>query len=781
MGLPVTYRAAFVFGMKDKKVELLSPAGNREGFYGAVCAGADAVYLGGRKFGARAYADNFTEEELTECIRYAHLWGRKVYLTVNTLVKDSEWEELYPYLCPLYEAGLDGVIVQDMGVLLFLREQFPQMELHASTQMTLTGVYGASYLKELGVTRIVPARELSLSEIHGIRERTGLEIETFIHGAMCYCYSGQCLFSSILGGRSGNRGRCAQPCRLPYTVTAANARGREGYPLSMKDMCTVRYLPQLMEAGIDSFKIEGRMKKAEYAAGVTAVYRKYIDRWYDEPRKKQSVDPKDMEILTGLYIRSGVQEGYFEKRNGADMITLDSPAYNGSSEEVLSRIRRRYLEQRPRMSVDLSAKFHPGEAARLTLTWGEISATVLGEPVCAARNRPVSRENIARQLTRLGDTSFQAGEVSIDLDAEIFYPLGALNELRRRAVKELEDLIILSRGFPVSRTCRGPVGNAGCGSPSRVEVPKAAVAEGAVLEGAAPFHVTRRETSSQERAAVSPLTVSVSSIGQLRALTGLLDEDRGRGLRRVYLDSALWEREEEELPALLHALDGKTELFISLPYIIRQKDEPFLQKLLKFSSGSPTAGCMVRSLEGYAYLKAHHFTKKIAADANFYVWNRKTLLYWKDRLDSFCLPFELNGKETGRLLEGTGARPEKVVYGYLPMMITANCAVQTAFGCRHGDGVSWAELTDRYQKRFPTAVCCGRCMNVIYNSVPLSLHTGCAKWQPQTHPRLDFTLETEAQTGQVIRYFGRLLADPSRAEAPPFRDYTTGHEKRGVE
>ena len=193
--------------MRAKKVELLAPAGNMEGFYGALAAGADAVYLGGSKFGARAYAENFTEEELICCIRYAHVLGKKVYLTVNTLVKDSEWEDLDASVRPFYEAGLDGVIVQDFGVLLYIREHFPDMELHASTQMTLTGAYGADYVKKLGVCRIVPARELSLNEIKTLKEATGLEIEVFIHGAMCYCYSGQCLFSSLLGGRSGNRGR----------------------------------------------------------------------------------------------------------------------------------------------------------------------------------------------------------------------------------------------------------------------------------------------------------------------------------------------------------------------------------------------------------------------------------------------------------------------------------------------------------------------------------------------------------------------------------------------
>ena len=285
----VRKRMALFDFMEKRRVELLAPAGNYESFLGAICAGADAVYLGGEKFGARAYADNFSEEEICRAVSYAHVFGRKVYLTVNTLMKESELEELIPYLEPFYLAGLDGVIVQDIGALLAIKEAFPGLELHASTQMSITGSYGAGMLKELGVVRVVPARELSLSEIESLGRETGLEIEAFIHGAMCYCYSGQCLFSSILGGRSGNRGRCAQPCRLPYRIGGDGKPGTEQYPLSLKDMCTISFLPKLIEAGISSFKIEGRMKKPEYAAGVTAIYRKYIDLYYEKGDRKSVV------------------------------------------------------------------------------------------------------------------------------------------------------------------------------------------------------------------------------------------------------------------------------------------------------------------------------------------------------------------------------------------------------------------------------------------------------------------------------------------------------------
>ena len=245
------------------QVELLAPAGEPESFYGAINAGADAVYLAGDQYGARAYARNFTQEELISCLRYAHLFGKRIYLTVNTLMKEKELEDLPSYIRPFVEEGFDGVIVQDLGAISLLHEIYPALPLHASTQMSVTGTNGANLLKEMGVVRIVPARELSLEEIANLKKESQLEIECFIHGAMCYCYSGQCLFSSILGGRSGNRGKCAQPCRLPYRMVIDGKPGKECYPLSLKDMCTIEILPKILEAGVDSLKIEGRMKKPE--------------------------------------------------------------------------------------------------------------------------------------------------------------------------------------------------------------------------------------------------------------------------------------------------------------------------------------------------------------------------------------------------------------------------------------------------------------------------------------------------------------------------------------
>lgn len=764
--------------MKQKrKVELLAPAGNKEAFYGAIHAGADAVYLGGSRFGARAYADNFTEEELISCIRYAHLFGRRVYLTVNTLVKEAEFAQIYDYLAPFYEAGLDGVIVQDIGVFVYIRECFADMELHVSTQMTITGKYGASLLQKMGACRVVPARELSLAEIVEMKEATGLEIETFIHGAMCYCYSGQCLFSSILGGRSGNRGRCAQPCRLPYKVQSTNRTTAECYPLSLKDMCTIEHIPELIEAGIDSFKIEGRMKKPEYAAGVTAIYRKYIDKYYEAPQKPFQVTKDDLQKLSGLYIRSERQDGYYYKHNGKEMVTLTQPSYSGNDEALLAQIRSTYLEKAPKQSITIYGTFVTGENAVLTLVTEDISITVTGDMVQPAQKQPITQENIKKQLGKLGDSIFRADEMEITLSDDAFYPLKAINELRRSAVAQLEDLLIEGYGLTVRR--------------------KADSKPLAPMEKDS-FRIRQKEKSA--------LTISLQTYEQLTVVSKkIIGSSEGEDflskkpdighaptkIFRIYINGDIFVDEPPKLWELLDKLAVTSELIISMPHILRRKDEKYLQKLLRIalSRADIISGFQVRCLEAMGFLKEKDYKGRIYADASFYMWNRRTLGQWKDSITGYCLPYELKGTEQRTIITNEPAC-EKVFYGRIPMMITANCVERTTSGCRKGtlntgrnNGNNQVELIDRYQKKFPVVLNCEHCMNIIYNSVPLSLHGEWSKWQNVVDMRLDFTTEGKEETKLTLDYFTELFEN-RYVEASPraiFGDYTTGHEKRGVE
>lgn len=713
-----------------KKVELLAPAGNFEALIGAINAGADGVYLGGGRFGARAYADNFTQEELIEGIKLARLFGVKLYLTVNTLVKEKEFGSLYDFLWPLYEAGLDAVIVQDLGVLSFIREQFPGLSLHASTQMSVTGTKGAAFLKKQGVRRLVPARELSLRELKIIRSQVEIELETFIHGAMCYCYSGQCLFSSILGGRSGNRGRCAQPCRLPYKA----GQGQAGYPLSMKDMCTLSILPELIEAGIDSFKIEGRMKKPEYAAGVTSVYRRYIDEYYKNP-KGFAVKAEDREYLQSLYSREGQGEGYYHLRNGREMITSVSPAYAGSDQTLLEDIRETFLSKGPVLEIDAEVYLAPESPARLTLTAGEMSVTVLGDVVSRARKQPLSPEQAEKQLRKCGGTPFRIRECRIVAQQPVFLPIGSLNSLRRSGLEALKERLT---------ACH----------PSREQRPRPHE----------PVRNPTRETLLHGREAVFHALVRTKE--QFSAAAE-------QKIPRIYVDGFLGEGADRE--RLLEYKRAGGELFLAFPYIVREEDGERMERLYQAVSSPLFDGALVRSLETLSFLTERGTGKRLVSDACLYAWNRKACKFLGQYVQECCLPVELNRYEWQDMTE-PGQEFSVMVYGRLPLMITANCLKKTVTGCLKKREYTF--LKDRYDKEFPVYSDCDYCYNVIYNSVPLSLHGMFQDRLPAKICRLDFTLESGENTREVIRYFTGLREG---FREPFYREFTTGHYKRGVE
>lgn len=756
----------------EQRVELLAPAGSPEGFYGAIHAGADAVYLGGNRFGARAYAENFTEEELLECIRYAHIWGRKVYLTVNTLVKENELSALFQYLKPLYEAGLDGVIVQDLGVFRLIRDCFPDMEIHVSTQMNITGIHGAKLLKSMGAVRIVPARELSLEEIKRLKHATGLQVETFIHGAMCYCYSGQCLFSSILGGRSGNRGRCAQPCRLPFQVEYNKKINEECYPLSLKDMCTIEHIPEFIAAGIDSFKIEGRMKKPEYTAGVTAIYRKYIDRYY--AGEDCTVIKEDYETLGSLYIRSQRQDGYYYRRNGRDMVTLKNPSYGNDNPELLDKIREDYICRKPYIDIKFQAVFKVNEPARLSVVHdGELKLNIEGECVSAAIKQPITEENIVKQLGKLGDTVFHTEEISVSLDSKAFYSLKSLNDIRRHAVKALEDILICENGFKLRRQAQ-----------SQYELYDKS------------FNINKTENKYVNS---SYIHISLQTEEQIRAVSDFI-KDGNEGMKyqinRVYLDADLIDSAFSDKTYLIKIFNElkmrQCELCIALPPIIRGEDESFMSRIcnLYVQNRELFNGFLARSVDCLGFidsmvLKADdtECPTQVYTDAGVYIWNRQSLNFINEIITDadisflgFCIPYELKSSDQRNVLKGCGIPCEKVIYGRIPLMLTANCIVKTIYGCKDGKEDSVCFLIDRYRKRFPVVRNCRHCFNTIYNCLPLSLHGELSKWSGAADLRVDFTIEDEGETKRILQYF------MTGAEGDmPYREYTTGHEKRGAE
>ena len=806
---------------RKRAVEILAPAGSYESFRAALGAGADAVYAGGPRFGARAFAENFTQEELVRAVGEAHLFGKKFYLTVNTLLKDPEIADLYDYLAPLYEAGLDAVIVQDAGVIEYIREAFPGMDLHASTQMTVTGSYGARFLEKQGVTRVVPARELSLGEIRQIREETGLEIECFVHGALCYCYSGQCLLSSMIGGRSGNRGQCAQPCRLPYSVD-----GKKKYYLSPKDICTLEIIPDLVDAGIDSFKIEGRMKKPEYVAGVTSMYRKYTDLYLEKGRDGFKVLPEDREMLMDLYNRGGFSEGYYKKHNGREMMALDRPSHTGVPALKVRSQKGRELrctaltDIRPGDVVDITGgkgnytagsevraggtlsflvqkgtRLAPGTVlkrmrnetlirnlretcvekttqreicGRLVLKMSEpagftvwcmsgnqagaarnaVSYTAKSDgAVQKAQNRPLDEERVRAQIMKTGNTEFCFRELDIHMDEGVFMSVQQINTLRRAALEGLKKAVIADQ----SRTAA--VRKAAPDLPDR----------GADGEWAPLFSVLAE--TEEQLLAVRDAVVQAPEL-----------------FRRAYADLALaekTERSKEVKKAVQDIRDAGIELFAALPWIFR-REEPGDDRgaeLLRKVDILGADGVLIRNYEQYQLLEEEGFDKKTDLDHNLYVFNRCGKAFW-NRLgvSGFSAPEELNARELGEL----GIRgAELTVYGYLPVMISAQCIAKTAGRCTHSPGLTF--LTDRLGSRFPVKNQCDYCYNVIYNTLPLYL--GMQKEEIRRLApgmlRIQFSIETGEQAGKILDLVTEAFLGGGSPSAPDF-EYTQGHFRRGV-
>ena len=803
--------------MKDR-VEILAPAGSMECLKAAIAAGADAVYTGGALFGARAYAHNLTEEELLEAIDYVHLHGRRLYLTVNTLIKDREMEkQMYDYLLPYYRQGLDAVIVQDIGLFRFIRKHFPDLPIHASTQMTLTGVDGAKFLEKEGAQRIVTSRELSMAEVKKIADETELEIESFVHGALCYCYSGQCLFSSFIGGRSGNRGQCAQPCRLLYRTPEAK---RPQYLLSLKDICTLELIPEMIESGIYSFKIEGRMKKPEYAAAVVFQYRKYADlylKYYEEcpaeedpaayAMKKYRVREEDRQMLLDLYNRGGFHTGYYHTQNGREMISLNRPNHAGvpavkvlakkgrnvtakaltdlypqdiielpmrkgrekadnytckdavrkgmnvqipvfadtpfkrdeiwmrtRNSTLIDTLREEFVNGKIKERICGTFRLYPQEKATLTVKCRDAEITVAGEKAQEALSQPMSRERIEKQLRKTGNTEFEFSFLKAEIGEKVFLPMQSLNELRREALETLEKVIC--EKYRRSGEVKDP-------EEDKTEL-------------------------SMEEEILSGWTASVRTAEQMEVI---LEEE---AIGRIYVDCTMfpriWEKDSYvEWITKVHAA-GK-EIYLVMPYIFRERTRKQYEAAYNRIFGAGWDGILIANYESFAFLKEHGYTGRIMTDYNLYEFNQESRKFWKEKgVFEFTAPVELTERELQDLRVKDG---EVIVYGYLPMMISAGCIQKTTRGCLKKSGQT--TITDRYRNPFVVKNECDYCYNILYNYVPLYLGDRMEEVY-QIGPgriRLMFTTERQQEVRQILSaYFeGKEL---------PEGTYTRGHWKRGI-
>ena len=669
-------------------MELLSPAGSFDALIAAVQAGADAVYMGFGAFNARRSAKNFTDEEFASAVSYCHLRGVRVFLTLNTLLTDRELVQAADALKKASAMGVDAILVQDWGLLALAREMVPDVPLHASTQMSLFTLGGANEAAALGMERVVLARELSRHEVREICAGCPAEIEVFVHGALCMCYSGQCEMSAVVGERSGNRGACAQPCRLPYGV---NGPCRNGHPLSLKDANLSAYLAEMDEMGVACLKLEGRMKRPEYVAVVTGIYRRLID----EKRRPTAEESRQLELA---FSRSGFTDGYWQGRKGPQMFGT-RPENAPEPQELFAKARERYEsgQENRKIPVNLRLLVRRNEPVRLSgacaVHGGVAIAMGTGAVPEEARNRAVTEEELRQRLSKTGGTVFTADRVEIELDEGLMVPASAVNSLRRELLDELA----------ARRT----------DLPARRELPAPPLPD------------------APEGAESMAFTCSVRKAEQVTA--ALLAEKPAA----VYVPV-------EELDRLDPALDWNgVELCAVLPRVFRTADEALLRQTLE--RHPEAASTAVGNLGHLPIVRG--LDRTLRGDFGLNIFNSRALRFWQEQgLASATVSFELRWQQIRDLKKYIPC--EAIVYGRLPLMVTENCVTRCSVGCTHGAG---SVLTDRTGAQFP--VTCGYgCRCEIQNSRTLFLADKPEMRQcGLAYGRLRFTTEAPEQCVTVLR------------------------------
>ena len=671
-------------------MELLSPAGGLDSLIAAVQTGADAVYMGFGAFNARRSAKNFTDEEFASAVAYCHLRGVRVFLTLNTLLTDRELEQAAESLRKASDMGVDAVLVQDWGLLTLAREIVPDVPLHASTQMSLFTLGGANEAAALGLERVVLARELARDEIREICAGCPAEIEVFAHGALCMCYSGQCEMSAVVGERSGNRGACAQPCRLPYGV---NGPCRGGHPLSLKDANLSAYLTEMEAMGVACLKLEGRMKRPEYVAVVTGIYRRLLD----EKRRPTAEESRQLEQA---FSRSGFTDGYWLGKKGPQMFGT-RPENAPEPKELFAKAREMYEngQENRKIPVNLRLSVRRGEPVRLGGTCavhgGAAFAMSTGAVPEEARNRAVTAEELRQRLSKTGGTVFTADRIEIELDEGLTIPASAVNGLRRELLEELAER-------------RKDI-------PTRRKLPALPLPD------------------APEGGQAMRFTCSVQKAEQVTA--ALLAEKPAA----VYVPV-------EELERLAPELDwGETELCAVLPRIFRTADETPLRQLLE---QHPEASAVAIGNLGHLPI-ARGLNRTLRGDFGLNIFNSRALLFWQGQeLASATVSFELRWQQVRDLRKYLPC--EAIIYGRLPLMVTENCVTRCSVGCTHGAG---SVLTDRTGAQFP--VLCGYgCRCEIQNSRTLFLADKPEMHRcGLTYGRLRFTTETPEQCVQVLQRY----------------------------
>lgn len=750
--------------MKNR-IEVLSPAGSYDILTAVISAGADAVYLGGDMFGARAYAGNFNRDELIKAIDYAHLRDVKIYMTVNTLLKEDELDgKLIDYIAPFYEAGLDAAIVQDMGVFKTLKENFPSLSLHASTQMTVTGKYSAGLLEKLGASRIVTARELDLNEIKSIRESCNIEIESFVHGALCYCYSGQCLLSSFNGSRSGNRGRCAQPCRLGYEVIDENGNiinsKNSSYALSPKDMCALSILPKVIEAGVNSLKIEGRMKNVTYASKVTSLYRKYVDMYLEKGAKGYSVLSDDIDDLMDIYNRGAFTTGYYNSSKGKNMMSVARPNHMGTKalrveKNVGGRVTflaLRQINSQDVFEIDSDNSFSSGgnykEGETFDVNLPRKYELPKGRILYRTRNNRIASEVLEK---------FVKNEAKIPV---CMYMTAKLNQPLALNIQTTD-----KSGNVITASVTGPIVMEAQNQPADADKVKAQLAK----LGNTPFYAEHIETefagkvfipvahiNDIRREAVEKLiqnklelsgrkfhkeqvnvTVSYKDAKtkneKRKPLKSCMISDlsyidyiiTNNTIKAIYLDFSMFHKKNTNTlqEAVIKAHSWNKEVVGVLPHVLRGQGEKKTRELIELMNFCRVDAFLVRSLEQIGLLGSiskndgYGGSINIITDANLYCWNKAAIAQFK-QLAGLCglnllrvtYPYELKFNEIQKIADAD-IDFELAVYSKIPLMISEQCVRKTYGLCDNSNGSIF--LKDRKNCVNEIKSVCGYCYSIM--------------------------------------------------------------------
>lgn len=782
-----------------KKIELLAPAGGKESIYAAVQNGADAIYLGGSRFSARAYASNFTDEDMERVVDYCHTYGVKIYVTVNTLIKQNEIEDAIDYIGFLYKIGVDALIVQDVGVAALIKKNFIDFEIHASTQMTIHNAEGALYYKGLGFKRIVLSRELSLKEIKHISKELNIETEIFVHGALCVCYSGQCLMSSVIGGRSGNRGRCAQPCRLPYTiVNENNLESKKGYFLSTKDICTLNDIEGIINSGTASLKIEGRMKRPEYVAGVVSAYRKAIDSVY--LNEKYDAESEEKKLLK-LFNREGFSKAYLFGNVGKDMMAYNFPKNTGIRLGKVLNDGEVLLEE----EINLKDGIRAGEK-------GAVVSKIIksGKEVLEAKKD--DKVKLYPEFYKKGDVIYKTSDEKFLSELKKSYE----DEYKKKievdlTVKfEIEKPIFLraASGEEIHVECYGE----NVEKAKKKPVTKEKLEESLRKTGNTPFEIKNIKFENYEEGFLTVSHINLARRELLEKLQKSITEKFKRELKHKIDLNIESNKKKSKLPEFmvgvclkkqfdevikmgfkdviidmftkkspkklsLYNAESDVNIYLKIPNII--KDEfnevcKLIDENINNIKGIVTANAGI--------MRKYENKVNIIGDYKLNIFNTFAASFYKD-LMGVCISTELSRQEIKSISEKRLVETQLLVYGKIETMVSEYCPIGSTFGgkcserqctgaCLNGNyvlkdrkGVSFNVITDKY------------CRSHIYNPIPLNLLDKISEVKKMgiDSLRIDFVDEDEKEVKKVLEVVkkGESYID--------MKNYTRGSYKRGVE